>query len=91
MSRPSVGWYPLVCILIPMEGPKGFDKSSNSTGVSTAVVCIIALLSSLGMMCGSAKVQLWAQVKSGRFSSDTWIGVGVAVVGIDVEVSSVDP
>jgi len=74
-----------------MEGPKGFDESSNSTGVSTAVVCIISLLSSLGMMCGSAEVQLRARLKSGSFLSDTGIVVGVAVVGIVVGVLSVDP
>jgi len=79
-----------VFILISMEGPKGFDESSNSTSVSTAVVCMIASSSSLGMMCGSAKVGLRTQVESGRFLLDTGIGVGAAVVGIVVGVSSVE-
>jgi len=91
MSRPSVGWLPLVCISISKEGPKGFNESSNSTGVSTAVACTIASSSSLGMMCGSAEVRLRARVKSGRFLSNTGIGVGVAVFGIGVGVLSVDP
>jgi len=79
-----------VFILISMEGPNGFDEYSNSRGVSTAVVCIIALPSLLGMMCGSAEVGLQAQVKSVRFPLDTGIGIDVAVIGIDVGVSSVD-
>ena len=79
-----------MCNLISMEGPKGFNESSNSTGVSTAVVCIISLSSSLGMMCGSTQMVLRARVKSGRFPLDIRIGVGVAVIGIDVGVLLVD-
>jgi len=89
MSRLSVGWLSLVCILIEMEGLKGFDESSNSTGVSIAIACIIVSSLLLGMMCGS--VRLRARVKSGRFSSDTGIGVGVALVGIVIGVLPVDP
>merc|ERR1740124_1298503 len=40
-------------------------------------------------MCGSAEVGLQAQVKSVRFPLDTGIGIDVAVIGIDVGVSSV--
>ena len=77
-------------ILISMEGPKGFDESSNSTGGLTAAVFITALLSLLGMICGSAEVVLQTRVKSGKFPLDTGIGVGVAVIGIDVGVLSAD-
>ena len=91
ISRPSVGWSPFVFTVISMEGPKGFDESSNSTGVSIASACMIASSSSLGMMCGSAKVRLRVRVKGGRLLHDTGIGDGtVVVVAVVVVASSVD-
>ena len=77
-------------ILISMKGPKGFNESSNLTGGSTVVVLITASSSLLGVMCDSAEVGLHARVKIGRYPSNTGIGVGVAVIGIDVGVLSVD-
>ena len=68
MTRPRVGWEPFTLTAISVDGPNGFELSSNSVGFDAAEQTIGICLS-LGMTCGWMDVSYVGELASGRIGT----------------------
>ena len=61
ISRPRVGWFHLMGIVILTDAPNGLDDNSKSIGLCTVVECIIGAITSSGSG-GMKWVEVWCWV-----------------------------